>query len=66
VHADRSLAWLFSDRVYKHPNETDTDTFSQPLIEVETNKEELEEELKQLKKIATPWEEEHCQLTWTP
>jgi hypothetical protein len=31
VLADKSLAWLFSERLYKQLTEADADTYSQPL-----------------------------------
>ena len=67
--ADRSLAWLFSERPHS-PNKTqaDTDTHSQTvdgawgllwfLI--------MEEGLQAPKGIATPQEDQQSRLTWTP
>ena len=52
--ADKSLAWLYSDRLYEQL--TETDTHCQPLesLEVMYAMEELGAELKVLKGKATP------------
>jgi hypothetical protein len=56
VLADKSLAWLSSERIYQQMTETDADTYSQPTIRLKTGTpmEKFGEGLKQLKGMATP------------
>jgi hypothetical protein len=52
--ADRSLAWLSSQRLYQLLNETYSETYSQPLeFWSGTHTEELGKRLKELKGIVT-------------
>jgi hypothetical protein len=51
--AERSLAWLYSERLYQQLNKTDADT-AKHWTEVRTPMEELEEGLKELKGMETP------------
>jgi hypothetical protein len=55
--ADRSLACLSSERLYHHLTETNADTYSQPLDWTPMEKEEL----KEMKRIATPYQEQQFQ-----
>jgi hypothetical protein len=67
VLADRSLAWLSSERLYQQLTETDEDTYS-PALDWDRgmSMEELEEGLKEQKGMATPKEDQQYQLTWMP
>ena len=62
--ADRSLAWLPSERLYLA---ADRCRYEQPNIgwTLGTLMEELGEGLKALKGIGTPQEDQQSQLTWT-
>ena len=60
VLADRSLAWLSSERLYQQLTETDADTIE---LRLENPLEESEEGLKELKGIGTPLEEQPVATT---
>ena len=66
VLADRSLAWLFSERFYQQLTETNADTYGQTTgLRLGTPMEDLVEGLKEVNDMVTPQKERQYQLTQT-